>query len=151
MDNQINRNYSPAPFYQQKIDPNFKYRKVSYNHPPESSYKVNRPVSFSNISDQKYQYNNPPRTHFETVTSTLPKASRIVNTRSSNAEPKNFYQEQSIPIFQSSLTNMNESPRKSNNKQNKLTQENGNESKDPNTISIKNNNGPETFTITHKT
>lgn len=120
---------------------------MSYNHPPESSYKVNRPVSFSNIADQKYQY-NAPRTNFETITSTLPTVSRVVNTRSSNIEPNNVYQEQSNPIFQSSLTNMNESPRKSNNKQ---IRDNLNESKDPNTIKIKNNNGPETFTITHKT
>lgn len=102
------------------------------------------------MADQKFQYNTP-QTNYETVTSTLPKVSRVVNNRSSNLDPGNFYKEISNPVFESSMTNMSESQKESNNDENKSNQNNLNGSNDPNTINIKNNNGPETFTITHKT
>lgn len=143
-------------FYQQKIDPNYRYTKVSYNHPPESSYKVNKPVSFNNISDQPYQH-SVIEDNVETVTTTYPKVSRVINTtstnpysstRSSNLESSNYHhQEISNPIFKSSLTNMKDS----NIEEKSSTKDNMKESNDPNTIKINNNNGPETFTITHKT
>lgn len=110
--------------------------------------------------DQPYQH-SVVQDNVETVTTSYPKVTRVMNTsnskpysnsRSSNLESNNYHpQEISNPVFKSSLSNMNDSTKNLNIEEKSSTNDNFNNKNDPNTIKINNNNGPETFTITHKT
>lgn len=136
LNDQLSRNYEKKTFYKQKVNPNYQYANVTYTHPPESSYRVNtNPVSFNNISDQPFIHQN--NNEVETVTRSFPKVSRVINSKSVNTNYEDIEEKKN----QNFKTSLQSSEKKSDEQ----------EGSDPNVIKFSNNNGPETFTITHKT
>lgn len=126
LNNQVNRPSENNSFYEQKVPLNYQKKTVNYNTPLDTSYRS------SNIGNFGENYQKSPFDTFE----------NIVNK---HAQPKVISR-----LNLSSGNNMEIIGKKISKKKGKKSETNEN-GDDPNTIEISNKEGPETFTITHKT